>query len=64
MADQETRSKNFAFNYQSDIFNQKTPVKPEFNYSHKGFQNNPPNKSSSNFFFFCRFYICSFNKSI
>ena len=49
MADQETRSKNFAFNYQSDIFNQKTPVKPVFNYSHKGFQNNPPNKSSSNF---------------
>ena len=27
MSDQDARAKNFAFNYQSDIFNQKAPVK-------------------------------------
>ena len=36
-------------NYQSDIFNQKAPVKEEYNYSHKGFQPNSSNKSSFNF---------------
>ena len=50
MSDQEARNKNFAFNYQSDIFNQKAPVKAEYNYSHKGFQqNNSSNKTSFNF---------------
>ena len=49
MSDQDARSKNFAFNYQSDIFNQKAPVKAEYNYSHKGFQPNSSNKSSFNF---------------
>ena len=46
---EQARSKNFAFNYQSDIFNQKAPVKEEYNYSHKGFQPNSSNKSSFNF---------------
>ena len=49
MSEQDARSKNFAFNYQSDIFNQKAPVKEEYNYSHKGFQPNSSNKSSFNF---------------
>ena len=49
MSDQDARSKNFAFNYQSDIFNQKAPVKTEYNYSHKGFQQNSSNKTSFNF---------------
>ena len=49
MSDQDARAKNFAFNYQSDIFNQKAPVKTEYNYSHKGFQQNSSNKTSFNF---------------
>ena len=49
MSEQDARTKNFAFNYQSDIFNQKAPVKAEYNYSHKGFQPNSSNKTSSNF---------------
>ena len=49
MSEQDVRAKNFAFNYQSDIFNQKAPVKTEYNYSHKGFQQNSSNKTSFNF---------------
>ena len=49
MSEQEARAKNFAYNYQSDIFNQKTPVKEVYNYSHKGFQPNSSNKTSFNF---------------
>ena len=49
MTDQDAYSKNFAFNYQSDIFNQKAPSKPEYNYSHKGFQPTNSNQTSYNF---------------
>ena len=49
MIDQDAYSKNFAFNYQSDIFNQKAPSKPEYNYSHKGFQPTNSNQTSYNF---------------
>ena len=49
MTDQDAYSKNFAFNYQSDIFNQKAPSKPEYNYSHKGFQPTNSNQISYNF---------------
>ena len=49
MSDQDARLKNYAFNYQSDIFNQKAPLKEEINYPHKGFQPNISNKSSFNF---------------
>ena len=49
MSEQDARLKNYNFNYQSDIFNQKAPVKEEYNYSHKGFQPNQSNKSSFNF---------------
>ena len=49
MSEQDARLKNYNFNYQSDIFNQKAPVKEEYNYSHKGFQPNKSNKSSFNF---------------
>ena len=49
MSEQDERLKNYNFNYQSDIFNQKAPVKEEYNYSHKGFQPNKSNKSSFNF---------------
>ena len=51
MTDQTAYSKNFAFNHQSDIFNQKAPSKPEYNYSHKVFQQNNQNKNSYNFLF-------------
>ena len=49
MSEQDVRAKNFAFNYQSDIFNQKAPVKEEYNYSHKAFHPNSSNKASFNF---------------
>ena len=49
MSENDARAKNLAFNYQSDIFNQKAPVKEEYNYSHKAFQPNSSNKASFNF---------------